>query len=70
MKGEYLLIFSRKKDGGMCPTWHKTQADALEYIMDLPHADWVIIGTGDDGPQRWPNLHPIVLRSKSMEKNE
>ena len=66
MKGQYMLIFSRE-DGLMYPTWHKSEADALEYIMNLPHKQWFIIAVGDDGPQRNPNEHPIIIRHSDVD---
>ncbi len=56
-----MLIYARG-DRKLYPTWHKTEADAVAYVVDLPVADWMIIGVGDDGPQRYPNDHPIVIR--------
>lgn len=69
MKGQYMLILSRE-DGGMFPTWHKTEADALQYIMDIPYKQWFLIGVGDDGTQRDPNEHPIIFRTSASKVNE
>ena len=64
MKGQYMLVFT-KAGKKIFPTWHKTEADALQYIMDMPVDDWVLIGIGDDGTQRFPNEHLIIIRRKS-----
>lgn len=66
MKGQYMLIFARS-DGRMHATWHKSEADALVYVAGLPVIDWMIIAVGDDGTQREPNLHPIVMRQAEVE---
>lgn len=65
MKGRYLLIWAHSDGGAMNLSWHKTEADALESILNTLPGEWIILGVGDDGTQREPNDHPIVIRSSS-----
>ena len=71
MKGKYMLIWTYADSGGMNMSWHKTEADALESILNILPSEWIILGVGDDGTQREPNDHPIVIRShKNVKKIE
>ena len=65
MKGKYLLIWTHSDGGIMTLSWHKTEADALQSILNTLPGEWVIIGVGDDGTQRDSNEHPVVIRSSS-----
>lgn len=65
MPHKYLLVTSRKSDGRMYPTTHKSEADALAHVIDLPTADWFIISIKDEGThQRDERLVPFVKRCK------
>ena len=65
MKGQYLLIWIHSDGENMNLSWHKSEADALESILNTLPGEWVIIGVGDDGTQRDSNEHPVVIRSSS-----
>ena len=68
MKGQYMLIYTYSDSGCMNYSWHKSEADALQSLLNTLPTSWIIIGVGDDGTQRDSNEHPIIIRSSEEDK--
>ena len=70
MKGQYMLIWTYSDSGRMNHGWYKSEADALQTLLNTLPTWWMIIGIGDDGTQIEPNEHPIIIRSSFQTTEE
>jgi len=70
MKGQYMLIWTYSDSGRLNHDWYKSEADALQNLLNTLPTWWMIVGVGEDGTQREPNHYPIIIRSSFSKVNE
>jgi len=68
MKGQYMLIYTYSDSGRMNYSWYKSEADALQSLLNMLPSSWIIIGVGDDGTQYDSNEHPMIIRSSEEDE--